>query len=223
MVIGVSDMLYEAWRSSRDEKHKERLEELMTYILIGFGAGLRGEEVPLTSLTGIIHFWEEIQQSKNPYLLVTLYGRFKGEAGFSWHCLPILDRTRSGIPHRLWIGRLMRQRVTSQGRLTWWLFHQSKGRKTTIADYDANFLYYIGLLHERCPKLFSVGTLLGLFPLRRSMRRGDIVPTMERVSEVIINLMNQWRKKDGAKGAEPGISMHQTYTQMRNMVQKMRP
>ena len=53
--------------------------------------------------------------------------------------------------------------------------------------------------------------------MRRSMRRGAILATTGRVSEVVINLMNRWRKKEGAKGAAPGLSMHQTYVQMRSM------
>jgi hypothetical protein len=65
--------------------------------------------------------------------------------------------------------------------------------------------------------LFSKGIELGLFSLRRSMRRGAILATVDRVSEVIINLMNRWRKKEGARGATPGLSMHQTYLQMRSL------
>ena len=145
-----------------------------------------------------------------------------GLKGYRWHCLPISDRSRSGIPHRLWLGRLMARRVHIQGRRNGWFFQQGTGRKARISDYDPDFLYYMGLLHERSPELFSVGTLLGLFSLRRSMRRGAILATMDRVSDVIIHLMNRWRKKEGAKGAEPGLSMHQTYTQMRSMVPKMR-
>ena len=60
MVIGLSDMFDETWRSSREEKNRKTLEELMAYILIGFGAGLRREEIPLTSTTGMLYFWEEI-------------------------------------------------------------------------------------------------------------------------------------------------------------------
>ena len=49
------------------------------------------------------------------------------------------------------------------------------------------------------------------------MRRGASLATVDRVSNMIINLMNHWRKKEGAKGAAPGLSMHQTYLQMRSM------
>ena len=58
--------------------------------------------------------------------------------------------------------------------------------------------------------MFSKDIEMGLFSLRRSMRRGPILATVDRASNVIINLMNRWRKKEGAKGAAPGLSMHQT-------------
>ena len=169
------------------------------------------------ALAGLLKFWDKTRDDEVPFVMVTLYGRFKGETGFRWHCLPVVDRTRSGLPNRLWLGRLMRRRVCLQKRTKGWLFSKGKGRRARISDYDADFLYYLGLLQERRPKLFSKGVSLGLFSLRRSMRRGAILATTGRVSEVVINLMNRWRKKEGAKGAAPGLSMHQTYVQMRSM------
>ena len=55
MVVGLSNMLNSAWKASEDELNKESLEELMAYILIGFGAGLRREGVPLVAMTELCH------------------------------------------------------------------------------------------------------------------------------------------------------------------------
>ena len=71
----------------------------MSYIPIGFGAGLRGEEVPLILRVGMLPFWEKTQRGLDPYIMVTLYGRFKGKTEDRWYCLPILDHTCSNIPH----------------------------------------------------------------------------------------------------------------------------
>ena len=220
-VMGLSAMLDEAWAGSDNEDHKERLEELMTYVLLGFGAGLRGEEVPLMSLKGLCHFWDETRSQADPYLMATLYGKFKGESGYRWHCLPISDQTRSGIPCRRWVGRLMHRRVNLQGRSEGWLLQRSKGRKVRVCDYDSDFLYYMMELHQQRPELFSVGTVMGLYSLRRSMRRGAILETVGRVDNFIVKLMNRWRKKEGARGAEAGLCMRQAYTQMRSMVRQM--
>ncbi|KAL7526003.1 hypothetical protein ACHAXR_001264, partial [Thalassiosira sp. AJA248-18] len=71
--------------------------------------------------------------------MVTLYGRFKGETGFRWHCLPVSDRTRSGIPFRKWVGRLMHRRVILQGRREGWFLSRKDGSRARISDYDATF------------------------------------------------------------------------------------
>ena len=54
----------------------------MCYVLIGYGASLRGEEVPLTSMKGMRFFWEETRTSAEPYIMIPLFGRFKGETGY---------------------------------------------------------------------------------------------------------------------------------------------
>ena len=56
MVVELGMLLNEVWELSTDEKERESVEELMSYILIGFGVGLRGEEVPLASLKGMLSF-----------------------------------------------------------------------------------------------------------------------------------------------------------------------
>ena len=35
------------------------IEELISFVLIGFGVGLWGEEVPLVSLGGLLHFFQD--------------------------------------------------------------------------------------------------------------------------------------------------------------------
>jgi hypothetical protein len=101
----------------------------------------------------------------------------------------------------------MKRRVVLQARTEGWLFRKGK-RRAKISDSDSDFLYYLGVLQERRPELFLKGIHMGLFSLWRSMRRRAILAAVDRVSDVIINLMNRWRKKERAKGAAPGLSMH---------------
>ena len=49
-----------------------------------------------------------------------------------------------------------------------------------------------------------------------SLRIGAILETTKRVSYTVIRLINRWRKKERAKGAEPGLTMQQTYTHIKN-------
>ena len=77
------------------------------------------------------------------------------------------------------------------------------------------------ILRENRPELFSVGTLMEHFSLRRSMRRGAVLMTTGKVASQVVNMINRWRTKEGAKGSAPGLSMEQTYTNMRDVMHLM--
>ena len=72
-------------------------------MLAAFGAGLRGEEVPLISLDGLLTFWDESRMDEDSHVMLTLKGRFKGEVDERWHLVPISDATRLGLPFRKWM------------------------------------------------------------------------------------------------------------------------
>ena len=77
-------------------------------MLIGFGTGLRWEKVPLIVLSDLLKFWDKTRDGVGPFIMTIIYRRLKCKMGFRWHCLPIVDRTRVGLPICLWIGRLVR-------------------------------------------------------------------------------------------------------------------
>ena len=63
-------------------------------VVIGFGRGLRGDEVFLASLEGMLKLLEDTRLRRNQFhVMVTLKGRFKGEMGEKWHMLPLVDVT----------------------------------------------------------------------------------------------------------------------------------
>ena len=99
-----------------------------------------------------------------------------------------------------------------------WLLRGKEGRRAKISDYNEMFCDYMTMLRNERPDVFSAGTLMDMFSLRRSMRRGAIVATAgERVQYSVVQLINRWKKKENAKGTEPGLNMHQTYSQVRSM------
>ena len=111
MVLASDDILEREWQGFTFSKHREAIEELMSFVPVGFRAGLRGEEIPLVSLKGLLFFWDETWADPDLFIMITLFGRFKGETGHMWHFFPICDHNRSGIPFRTWIGRLLHRRV----------------------------------------------------------------------------------------------------------------
>ena len=84
-----------------------------------FGAGLRGEEVLLMSMEGLLTFWTVSREAEDCHIMLALKGRFKGEVDERWHLVPVSDFTRSGLPFsfRLWIERALHHRVNLQNHL----------------------------------------------------------------------------------------------------------
>ena len=69
------------------------------------------------------------------------------------------------------------------------------------------------------PGLFPKGVDVHDFSLRRSPCRGSTTSaTNNKVHPLALELMNRWRKRERARGAEPGLSMRQVYTQVRDTI-----
>ena len=221
IVLALHERVSEEWSAERDDKKREKLESLMCYVLIGLGAGLRGEEVPLTTWNGLAAFWEETAKDPDPYIMITLRGRFKAETGDRWHCLPISDNNLSRIPYRTWVRRLVRRRAAENGGNKW-LLRGDQGARAKISDYDAMFCSYLYTLQSSRPTLFSAGTMMEMFSLRRSMRRGAVLATTGKVEDSVVLLINRWRKKEQAKGTTASLNMHQTYSTVRAMYPTMK-
>ena len=60
--------------STSNDDEQEDHQELMAFIHIGFGAGLRGEEIPPVSLQGILHFYS-ISETKQEWTRTRLSWR----------------------------------------------------------------------------------------------------------------------------------------------------
>ena len=56
-LLGILEMGDADWQASRTTHEQKRIEELMCFLIVGFMLSLRGEEVPLTDLEGILSYW----------------------------------------------------------------------------------------------------------------------------------------------------------------------
>jgi hypothetical protein len=141
---------------------------MVCFMLIAFRAGLRGEEVPLVDLGGLLTFWVETKEEEVRYMMITLQGRFKGEVDQRWHIVPICNKTRSGIPFRLWMERIMYGRVTLEGRVKGWLFEGKPGSNATFGKYQEYFRSLVDAAREMDRRLMpaEVETVL-VMQLRR--------------------------------------------------------
>ena len=126
-LMAVCELAEKDWRTSQSEEEKKDMENVMAFIIIGFCVSLRGEEVPLVAIEGLLTFWDETRSHNPPHTMITLKGRFKGENNLRWHCVPIADITKSGIPTRRWISRLLDRRVNREGKRAGYLFARKNG------------------------------------------------------------------------------------------------
>jgi hypothetical protein len=213
----------EEWETSQHEEEKEEIETLMAMVILTFCAALRGEEVGLVSITGLLTFWEETTKAERlPHILVTLHGKFKGESGVRWHCIPIALKTRSGLPVGKWLARLVKRRVFEQGISKGWLFRNEDGSRRKFGAYDPKLLELLEKVKTHFPKEIHKVVEVEDFSLWRSGRRGAITEAAnQKVDQHIIDLMGRWRQREAAKGTEPGLPMRQVYTQMKSVFPAM--
>ena len=74
MVLALEKITENEWERSTSQSRHETIEELISFVLIGFGAGLRGEEVPLVLLQGLLNFSDGTRSDPYPFIMITLYG-----------------------------------------------------------------------------------------------------------------------------------------------------
>ena len=87
------------WHLATNEVIREELADTVCFMLMSFGVGLRGEEVLLLSMEGLMTFWEESRSKQDRFIMLNLKGRFKGKVNKRWHLVPVSDFTQLGLPY----------------------------------------------------------------------------------------------------------------------------
>jgi hypothetical protein len=192
----------------------------MCYVMAEFCGDLRGEEVPLLSLKGLLHFWNESLKHSPPYIMLTLHGKFKGETGLRWHCIPIPIKTKSKLPVWKWFSRAVQRRVKVEGCEMGWFF--ACGQKQKMAYYNGFLTEHMNSTAAAYPEVVREPTDMEQFSLWRSGQRGATTAARNNgVDEGIITLMGRCRKVEKAKGTKPGLPMSQVYTEVKHSVPEM--
>ena len=216
IVLALDKVCEEAWDGAEDQGERADIEDLMAYVLMEFLGDLRGEEVPLLSLKGILEFWNETTAAKQPHIMLTLHGKFKGETGLRWHCIPLPLNTKSNLPVGKWVSRCLTRRVHLGGRTTGWFFANEDGTRRKMKYYDALLQEHLPAVQHRFPDAIGAKTELDEFSLWRSGRSGaHSAATNNKVPLEVTEAMGRWRKRERAKGAVPNLPMRQVYLRMK--------
>ncbi len=74
VALAVCKVAESKWHSSSNEETRETFKDTVCFMLAAMGAGLRGEEVPLLSMEGLLTFWDETQAAMDHFVMLTLKG-----------------------------------------------------------------------------------------------------------------------------------------------------
>ena len=103
-----------------------------------------------------------------------------------------------------------------------WLFQTNTGARAKFGRYDATFRTLVMLVWLKDSRLVPSAIESEDFSLWRSPRRGAVLETTQRVVDSkVMELVNRWRSKEGAKGLVPNLPMWQVYTEVRNPLPTM--
>jgi hypothetical protein len=193
ILLEILKLIEEDWLTL-PHKHFELASEAAFYV-IAFCCALRGEEVPLADLNGILKHWTSSVTAHPPHIVIALLGRFKGELGENYHLLPIVPVTRSGIDNQKWISRLLalyREKSITNGPL----FRNRSGSKVKALDFEPMFIDRLEQVQATRPDLIpSSDDVVEDYGIYRSFRRGSTSEaTNQGLPPEVIDANNRWRK-----------------------------
>ncbi len=181
LVLGICAEAERIWGTACSDTKRTEMEDAVCFIMIGFGGGLRGEDVPLVLLEGLLNFWMETRMgtADKRYMMMMMSGHFKGEVDSRWNMVPISDRTHSNIPFQLWMERIMVRRVNHQHRSKSWLFGTRTGGRAKFGSYDTTFRSLVALARATNSRLVPQAIKLEDFSLWRLPHRGAVLKTTQ--------------------------------------------
>ena len=194
-----------------------------SFYLIAFCAALRGEEVTMVNLTGVIKHWHDgVSDPSRPHVVIALLGRLKNEVGERYHLVPLAAETKSGLKIRMWIARVI-EHYTLLGINRGPMFRAANGFPAKAGMFEESFIARLERTQEERPDLISkdssVSEDYGIF---RSFRRGATSEATNRgVEPEVIEANNRWRKVEKAKGKKVSLEMREHYADVRLILNEL--
>lgn len=190
-----------------------------TFVSVGFCGGLRGEEIMLMDVCGMMRHRAEGNSHKVPHTVIALLGKFKGETGQRYHYMPMAKESRSGIKLDFWVGKFLgwyHERGIREGHLM-----RSENGSRLRASHLSMPLFRIlkEIQFERPDLIPSEVEVDEEFGMGRSLRRGSNSQAINAgLRKEVIDRNNRWRKFERSKGRNPRLEMQEHYADARLIV-----
>lgn len=199
-----------------------------TYLMICFGASLRGNEglyLESSSLVEMIDNGKGAEDETNglAHVCVPLLGRFKTETGEDKHVAVVASVTSSGLKLRLWMERLSWLLVREgKDKICGPAFCREDGSMCRSYELDWEFHRMLkqvqGSRPDLIPESIDVIKVYGTF---RSSRRGSLTRATEAgIKGPDLDMVNRWRKFETSKGSRPHMSMREHYLEIRLVLRR---
>jgi hypothetical protein len=104
----IDKILESEWQRGPGKEEQRRIAEVGTWVIGGFCAGLRGEEMLLIELAGTVNSLKFLERETDPYFMFVVSGRTKGnQLTGSKFGVPCIAKTQgTGIWAGRWVQRL---------------------------------------------------------------------------------------------------------------------
>ena len=212
-------ILEESWSGSALTEN-ERLEVALTgaMLVVGFTAGLRGEEIPQVDLGAMFKHWSEgDEHPRQKHVPLVLVGRFKQTVGEKLYFQPLAQITNSGIQVRSWVGRalvLYKKAKIGTGPMFRSIGKNGSIKKATIGDLDLLLHDILRQVQARYPEIIPASVKVeDEYSARRSLRRGSTSEAQNvQVPKEVIEANNRWKKHMRSQGILPSMEMIERYS-----------
>lgn len=219
---GLQQLLEDEWAETQDHLQRETIVSIGAYSLIAFCGSFRGAEVFLTDLQGLRKYIKEDPERSRDHVIIPLLGRFKGELHERYHLAPLAATTDSGLEVRRWVERLVQFRE-EVGRVRGPAFCDQLGGIARSKDYELAIIERLQVVQQMHPGAIPQDVeLYEHFGVSRSFRRGSTSTARTRgVTDKLVDLINRWRKFEGARGRRPALSMHDHYSDIAILIPEL--
>lgn len=194
------------------------------FMLVSYLGGLRGEEVPLLDLGGMIKYFQQgVSHPKHPHVPLALLGRFKHDGRERYHYVPISAREGSPLVLRPWIERMFKyyqRRGITNGRV---FRNVLTGTPSKQGDYEFEFLRRMSDIQSKTEGIVpTTDNVFEDYGTRRSARRGATTEARNLgLAQDTIEENNRWSQEERSKGKKSSGSMLMHYTEVRLSVGKL--
>ena len=212
-----------------EEEHKWTI--FNCYVAASYVISLRGNEGFLIDLGGLNQHYSS---SKQPYFVISLYGKLKGEANKGHHLIPCINTTDSGIEIRKIVYRLVKQKALL-GFTTGPAITDTKGKVYTSFDINTMMWDLLESIFEDDKTLFPSDIankvsqakepreiLSELYACFRTFRRTSDSRALNNRSKLHnedIEIVNRWRIVEKANGKRPNLSMKHNYADIQVLLE----